>query len=139
MKEIRSSSLHQFTDDYDSGMGEKYQSQSEGDIKMEESNGIRQRAIEVIFSAIDVVNCEKSNTSRLIKSEDTTLFGHGSGLDSFELVGLILSIESKVTEHFGVAVTLADERAMSERNSPFRSVSTMANYIVRLVEESKRG
>jgi acyl carrier protein len=74
-----------------------------------------------------------------MKAEETTLFGDGAGLDSFELVRLILSIEREVNEEFGVALTLADEKAMSQRNSPFRSAGTMANYIVQLIGESNRG
>ena len=65
--------------------------------------------------------------------------GPASSLDSFELVGLVLSLESKIAEEFGVAVTLADEKAMSQRSSPFRTVATMADYIVHVIEECKRG
>jgi len=112
---------------------------NEREVAMSVSNAIRDRAIKVIYSAFDLINSEKGSEGKLIESEETTLFGHGANLDSFELVGLVLSVESKVAQEFGVVVTLADEKAMSQRSSPFRTVATMANYIVQVIEESKRG
>jgi len=109
------------------------------EVKLSENNGVRDRALKVIFSAFDLLNSDKDSSGKLVKSEETTLFGHGAGLDSFELVGLILSIEGKIAEEFGVIVTLADEKAMSQKSSPFRNVATMANYVVQLIEESNRG
>ena len=106
---------------------------------MSEANNVRERALKVIFSSFDVHNADRDSSGKLMKAEETTLFGDGAGLDSFELVRLILSIERDVNEEFGVAVTLADEKAMSQRNSPFRNAGTMANYIVQLIGESNRG
>lgn len=106
---------------------------------MSMSNDIRDRVIKVIYSAFDPINSEKGSEGKLIESEETNLMGHGANLDSFELVSLVLSVESKIAEELGVVVTLADEKAMSQRSSPFRSVAAMANYIVQVIEESKRG
>ena len=106
---------------------------------MSEANNVRDWALKVIFSSFDVHNADRDSTGKLMKSEDTTLFGDRAGLDSFELVRLILSIEREISEEFGVAVTLADEKAMSQRSSPFRSAGTMANYIVELIGECGRG
>jgi len=106
---------------------------------MSENNNVRSRALKVIFSVFDLHNSDKDSAGKLVKSEDMTLFGPGTVLDSFELVRLILSIERKIDEEFGVRVTLADEKAMSQRSSPFRTVETMANYIVQLMEESNHG
>ncbi len=103
------------------------------------NSAMRDRAIKVIYSAFDLINSEKGSEGKLIESEETSLMGQGTSLDSFELVGLVLSVEGKIAEEFGMAVTLADEKAMSQRSSPFRTVATMADYIVQLIEECKRG
>ncbi len=103
------------------------------------NSAMRDRVIKVIYSALDVINSEKGSEGKLIESEGTSLMGPASSLDSFELVSLVLSLESKIAEEFGVAVTLADEKAMSQRSSPFRTVATMADYIVHVIEECKRG
>jgi acyl carrier protein len=96
----------------------------------------KERAIRAIFSALDKVNDDMDNADRLPKAEDCILFGDGGRLDSIGLVSLILSVERAVAEEFGVAVTLADERALSERNSPFRTVEALANYITGLIKEA---
>lgn len=106
---------------------------------MTESSDVRGRALKVIYSVFESHNSDKDSIGGLISSENTTLFGQEAVLDSFELVRVILLIERGLDEEFGVEVTLADEKAMSQRSSPFRSVETLANYIVKLVEEDNHG
>jgi acyl carrier protein len=53
----------------------------------------------------------------------------GQTLDSLGLVTLILNIEDKLSEKFGLNITLADDRAMSQKNSPFRSTESLTEYI----------
>ena len=63
-------------------------------------------------------------------SEDTRLIGGNSPLDSIALVSLIVEIEQQINERFDVSTTLADDRAMSEKRSPFRTVGALASFIV---------
>ena len=71
--------------------------------------------------------------------DDTTrLFGPHAIFDSIGLVSLIVEVEQAVIDTTGVSLTLADERAMSQRQSPFRSVGTLADYIVLLLAEHGR-
>ena len=94
------------------------------------------RIVHVIFDAIDELNYQLPEEQRLEKSIDTVLFGRAGRLDSLGLVNLIVEIEQKAEKEFGVTVTLADERAMSQKSSPFRTVATLANYISLLLEET---
>jgi acyl carrier protein len=55
----------------------------------------------------------------------TTLFGEGGVLDSMSLVHLIADLEEAVSESSGKTLILADERAMSARQSPFRTPETL--------------
>lgn len=68
-------------------------------------------------------------------SEETLLFGRDGLLDSVALVSFILDVEEAVRQAYGVNITLADERAMSQTRSPFRRVASLANYTVQLVAE----
>lgn len=61
---------------------------------------------------------------------DTALFGIGGWLDSMGLVTLVVEVEQVLAERYGLRVTLADDRAMSQRNSPFRTVGTLVAYIL---------
>ena len=70
---------------------------------------------------------------------ETILFGPSGLLDSMGLVTLIVEVEQALTDRFGMTLTLADDRAMSQRNSPFRSVGALAAYILDLMEPPHAG
>ena len=88
-----------------------------------------EKIIQVIFSAIDEVNQQLPKEQQLEKSIDTVLFSSSGKLDSLGLVNLIVATEQRIEEEFDVTITLADERAMSQENSPFRTIGTLADYI----------
>ena len=70
-------------------------------------------------------------------SESTPLMGESAALDSLGLVNLIVDLEGRLLDDFDVEVTLADERAMSLKHSPFRTVGTLADYASTLAGESQ--
>ncbi len=70
--------------------------------------------------------------------EGTYLIGRRALLDSLGLVTLIVDLEQKIEETFDVALTLANERAMSQKNSPFLTVGSLADYICELIDEQRR-
>ena len=59
---------------------------------------------------------------------DTPLFGEAGLLDSVGLVSLVVAVEQALEDELGVSVALADERARSQRSSPYRTVSSLADY-----------
>jgi acyl carrier protein len=65
--------------------------------------------------------------------ETTPLIGPGAVLSSLELVSLIVEMEQTVEDECGLAITIADERAMSRQRSPFRTIGTLAEYVLELV------
>ena len=96
----------------------------------------RKKIIEVIYNSIDEeINSLPSRKEPLEKSEDTVLFGSSDGLDSLDLVNLIIGVEEAVGDEFDSEIALADESAMSEENSPYRTVKTLADYILTLLED----
>jgi acyl carrier protein len=58
----------------------------------------------------------------------TPLFGEGGALDSMALVSLVIAVEQAIEEKYGVVVELANDKALSQRNSPYRTVETLANF-----------
>lgn len=71
-------------------------------------------------------------------NKDTVLFGIGGLLDSMGLVSTIIAVEQYVEDEFGVQITIADQRAMSQNHSPFRTVDRLASYVVSLIEEEQQ-
>ena len=90
----------------------------------------------IVFCAIDDLNQELSKGDRLGKSQDTILFGGNSKLDSLGLVNLIVAVEQNIEDEFDITITLADERAMSQKHSPFRTVRSLSDYIEKLLKEN---
>lgn len=66
---------------------------------------------------------------------ETRLYGAKSALDSISLVTLIADVEDRIATEFGRDIILADERAMSQRRSPFGRVGTLVDYIEQLLNE----
>jgi acyl carrier protein len=92
-----------------------------------------------IYRAVDWINGELPPDRQLIKVPETRLLGSESVLDSMHLVSLIIAIEREVEDTFGVALTLADERALSMKESPFRSIQSLADYIGTLIIDARNG
>jgi acyl carrier protein len=56
-------------------------------------------------------------------------------LDSLGLVRVIAELEDEIYDHTNKSITLADEKAMSQKASPFRSVASLSDYISTLLHE----
>lgn len=88
----------------------------------------------VITSLRDVL--EQSGRSVPATIDETTLlFGKGALLDSLALVTMVVDLEQRIEEEYNLTLTLADDRAMSQRNSPFRSVGALVDYLELLITE----
>ena len=106
---------------------------------MEKSLIGEEEIIQVIYSAIDELNALLPQDQRLEKSFQVVLSGEAGGLDSLGLINLIVAVEQKCQEKFGLSINLADERAMSQQNNPFATVGTLTEYISLILEEKKHG
>ena len=93
-----------------------------------------ERITHAVFEAMDDINRMRAKNQRLEPSLDAALMGPSSPLDSLALVNLIVAIEERVEEAFGVSISIADERARSQPDSPFASVRTLVGYIDSLLE-----
>jgi D-alanine--poly(phosphoribitol) ligase subunit 2 len=94
----------------------------------------RERLIELVGEAAAEVNSSAASQIEELGT-DFILFGDGGSLDSLGLVRLVVAVENAIEDDYGKVLTLADDRAMSQKNSPFRSVGTMADYITMLLHE----
>jgi acyl carrier protein len=85
--------------------------------------------VEAINSAVDDLNEVLDPEERLDKSPDVALIGMDARVDSLGLVNLIVLVEEKIQQRFGVGITLVDERAMSQSKSPFRTLGSLAEFV----------
>lgn len=85
------------------------------------------RAIALVYDAIDVVNHQLPPARRLRKAPETVIVGVGGALDSLGVVTFVLALEEK-TADAGTAVTLLHEEMLVE-DSPLRTVESVSRYL----------
>ena len=95
------------------------------------------KIIEVIYKSIDEMNSQLDDKIKLVESTETVLMGSDGKLDSLGLVSLLVTIEQNIEDEFDVSFIIADERAMSQKRSPFRTIGTLADYIDMLLRENQ--
>ena len=89
----------------------------------------RERILNVIYQAIDDVNQQLPKDHRLTKSPNAELYSPSSTLDSLGAVNLILAVEERIEEEFGIAINIADSSVLNRESNPFKSVSTLSEYL----------
>ena len=89
---------------------------------------------DVVLAAMRNANEARDAESQLVVSAEAPIFGPDSPLDSLGLVGLLLDIEEGL-QAIGCEVVLSDERAVSQKRSPFRSVPSLVSYVGTLARE----
>jgi len=87
-------------------------------------------ARDIIITAIEELNETLSTPIDFSGADkEILLYGQGGGsLDSISLVSLVLLVEEALEDKMNMHFVLADEKAMSQKQSPFRSVSSLTNY-----------
>ena len=96
---------------------------------------MEEKLMQLIFNSIDELNEQFSNDIQLKKSKETIIFGKNGQLDSLALVNLLVVIEQNIEDELNVSLTIADEKAMSQEHSPFRTIETLMNYIQILLKD----
>jgi acyl carrier protein len=90
---------------------------------------------EFVLNVVKEVGEDQEKAELIEATEDTLLFGEN--LDSMGVVFLVTDLEAAISTEFHVDLTLADERAMSQKTSPFRTVKTLSKYVSQLIAEEQ--
>jgi len=83
---------------------------------------------ELVINAVKEILDEET----VAVSNETVLLGNEAVVDSMGLVNLIVDVEGALADN-DIEVTLTSEKAMSQRNSPFRTVEALTDYIKELL------
>jgi acyl carrier protein len=95
----------------------------------------KERIAQLVIAVIQEIFSEDEAMGALPITIDSPLYGRGGNIDSFTLVRIVAEIEDRVNGEFLKNITLADEKAMSQKISPFRSVRALTEYISALLNE----
>ena len=97
------------------------------------------KALEIVINTIKELNLNREANKQIVPHADTSLFGPLGVLDSLGLVELIVAIEDSVYKDLGIAISLANVKAISLKNSPFKSIQTLSLYLSDVVKEIQNG
>ena len=97
--------------------------------------GNRKTIENIIINAVKEINERLPKEQQISKTSKTVLFGKDGQLDSLGLINLLVIIEQNIEDEFDVSITIADEKAMSQKYSPFRTIGTLTNYINMLLND----
>jgi hypothetical protein len=93
-------------------------------------------AYDIVVASLEQVFAQTGTPVPAGMTGDTVLVGKDAVLDSLGVVSLIVEVEQQVEAAHGVSVTLANDKAMSARNSPFRTIGVLTDHLVSMVAEA---
>jgi D-alanine--poly(phosphoribitol) ligase subunit 2 len=96
----------------------------------------RETALEIVKTCLkDALEQFGAPTEEV--TENTTIVGPSAVLDSISAVSLIVDIEQRLEMEHNIYVTLASEKAMSQKSSPFRTAGVLADHICESIKEGQ--
>lgn len=96
----------------------------------------RKDAYDIVIASLNEVFAQTGAPVPEVLGEDTVLVGTDPVLDSLGVVQLIVEVEQRVEQGHNISVTLANDKAMSARNSPFRTIGVLADHVVATAQEA---
>ncbi len=97
---------------------------------------MREEILSIVLNKLREIGTEKKEKVLINCNDNTPIYGSKGLIDSITLVMLVSDIEEDVEDRYDKIITLADEKAMSQKNSPFRSPNSLTDYILKLIAEN---
>lgn len=88
----------------------------------------------IILDSLEMANNAREENHKIPVSIETELYNSNGHLDSMGLVAFLIDVEEALADE-DINITLSDERAMSQSQSPFRNVQSLTDYISGLIQE----
>ncbi len=96
----------------------------------------RDTVVQAILAAMEEFNEGQPDGERVVVSSEAELFGNSTGLTSMGLVNVITLVEEQLSDRLDEEVILADDRAFAQELNPFRSVQSLADYIMQFRDDT---
>ena len=93
-------------------------------------------AYDIVVASLGEVFAQTGTPLPEAVNGDTVLVGKDAVLDSLGVVSLIVEVEQRLESSHGVSVTLANDKAISQRNSPFRTVGVLTDHLLSMAAEA---
>jgi len=90
---------------------------------------MKEKTLNIVISSVKFLNEYLESEYLKEPTEKTLLYGSGT-ISSLNLVMLLSDIEKTIKKEMGKSIVIADDKAMSSINSPFKDVKSLANFII---------
>jgi len=97
----------------------------------------KQKVYEILIGILKEFAEEKELDILENPEMSTNLYGSEGNLDSLALVRLAVELEEAISDEFDKDITIVDDRAMSQKRSPFKTVGSLIDYLMLLLEEEE--
>lgn len=98
---------------------------------------MNQQLTDMVLASVEAINEGLDKKAPIEMKGGCPLYGGQGWLDSISLVSLVVELEQRIEDEFDCSVILANEKAMSQRSSPFLTVASLANYCEQLLNQEK--
>lgn len=89
-----------------------------------------------VFSAIEETLIDLNIDYKVDKNTDFSLFGSNNIIDSIALVNILVATEEKIMNQFDEQITIASEKAFSQKSSPFKTFNTLALFVHEIIKSA---
>jgi len=96
----------------------------------------RKVALDIVLAALREAVDQNGGDAAGVNDE-TVIVGPAAVIDSIGVVSLIVDIEQRLEMEHQVSVTLANDKAMSQKSSPFRTPAVLADHILATEAEAQ--
>ena len=96
---------------------------------------VYEKALNVVYSAIETVNRQLPPDACLERRVETRLIGAGSTLDSLGLINFVVACEQALEDELGMSVSLTDDALMTNGDGPMQSVGSLAGFLAERISE----
>ena len=94
---------------------------------------IKDTVEKIVIGALKEHGESTENEGLTNPTPETKLFGKSGLLDSLGMINLVLELEEILFETYAVNIVIANEKALSQKRSPFRDVNSLVNYVTTLL------
>ena len=94
------------------------------------SQARNERVLEFVLQTLGTMRADGNIPDGLSLTNNSPLIGNEAVLDSRGLVELLVALDDFMEEEFGTEFDWTSDKAMSARNSPFRTPQHLAEFAV---------
>lgn len=93
----------------------------------------RDTLIDLMLRLLQDALAEDDTEGTLEATATSPLIGGAAIVTSLRLVSFIIDVESTLLDSHQVDVMLVNEQSLSRKSSPFRTIETLADYVLELI------